>query len=98
MFTTSKPIAVSESTTADKAFLVVHFAPVAKDGQVRDTVLIRSKRCVVSGETITPVGNYVDLPLDASNFEKLRQDNAALDQAFKDFVSALEAIAPSIGL
>lgn len=106
MYTTSVPIVLvpafgsTPAVVADKAFCIIHRAPVVNAaGIVQDTVLFRSQRGFVDGAgAFHPVGAYVDKAFTAEQLIAARAANSTLDSALTALTSALDALAPSLGL
>lgn len=99
MFTTTQPLDIGGGAKATQAFMLIHFAPVASVGKVSDTVLFKAQRVLVGTDgTITPVGPTIDKGFPAVQLASARAANPKLDAALTAISTALDSIAPELGL
>jgi hypothetical protein len=99
MFNTTQPLDLGNGVKATQAFTIVHFTPYVQSGKVVDNVLFRAQRVLVGSDgAVTSVGPYVDKAFTPAQLTAARAANPSLDSALSALSSALDALAPELGL
>jgi hypothetical protein len=99
MFNTTQPLDLGGGARATQAFIVVHYTPYVQGGKVCDNILFRAQRVRIGEDgTATAMGPYLDKAFTPAQLTAARAATPALDSALTALTTALEALAPQLGL